>query len=840
MLKDFKKDAIITSDHRVSYREMLQRITLFARHTPCSTAEEAAGAVERRRKVLIFSENREGFVYAFFSVWLNRGIVVPVDAMSGIHELAYLISDCQPVAIWTSKSREQVVRDALHEASVEHEASTDIPVLLIDDHEREDIPDDTPTADIAYEIDHTAIIIYTSGTTGNPKGVMLSFRNLLTNLRAVSEEVPILRPSRRVLTLLPLHHVLPLQGTMIVPLVIGAGIAISPSMAPDDLMQTLQTGQVGAIIGVPRLWETLYKGIKKKIEASVVTRSLYNLCKAMNSTRLSRTIFKKVHQMLGGHLEACVSGGAALSPKIWQGMHVLGIDLIEGYGMTECAPIIAFSRPDDLRPGCVGQPLPSCQVAIKDGEICAKGANVMQGYFKRPDATAEIIDADGWLHSGDLGYMDDTQHVYITGRKKEMIVLSNGKNINPEEIEQHLQADTLRVKETAVVEADNVLKAIICPQPRWAKGKSVEEIEEELKREVVEKVNDELASYKKVFGIYVYEGELPRTRLDKLQRYKLAEVVERCKNAGADRKTFVAQQPTTEEYTLIHHYIVREKKADPLAEDNLVTDLGFDSLDMVGFECFIDQTFGMEMTQKEILACPNIGKLAEYIRQNKTRVMLEDINWKQLILSDKRKVDIPAMAQTGWWLVRGLHSLSKSYFHLEQRGMEHIPTSGNFIMVANHQSYLDALFLVEGMTRKQFDNTRFFAKEEHVSSGFTKRFANRHGVIVLKKARMKDSILNLGQALRASHNLVIFPEGTRTLDGRLNEFRPTFAILSMALGIPVVPVCIKGAFEAMPKHQKWPSRKPVSVEYLPVLSPTDFASESDMTSAVRQLIQERL
>ncbi len=834
MLKDFNKDAIITLDHSVSYREMLQRISLFSIHIPSSSSEEASMPVEQRRKVIIFSENREGYVYAFFSVWLNRGIAIPVDAMASVQELAYLISDCQPVAIWASKSREQAVRDALAEAGI------DAKVLLIDDYEREAIPAETPLAKIDYEMDHTAIIIYTSGTTGNPKGVMLSFCNLLTNLRAVSEEVPILRPSRRVLTLLPLHHVLPLQGTMLVPLIIGAGIAISPSMAADDLMQTLQVGKVGAIVGVPRLWQTLYKGIKKKIDASFVTRSLYNLCKTANSPWLSRTVFKKVHQMLGGHLEACVSGGAALDPSLWKGMHVLGIDLIEGYGMTECAPIIAFSRPDDLRPGCVGQSLPSCQVEIKDGEICAKGANVMQGYYKRHDATAEIIDADGWLHSGDLGYMDEQGHVFITGRKKEMIVLSNGKNINPEELEQHLQEDTLRVKEAAVVEADNVLKAIICPQAKWAKDKSMAQIEEELKREVVDKVNSEVASYKTIQGIFVYNGELPRTRLDKLQRFKLAAVVETCKSNKDNTRTFVAEQPTTEEFVLIHQYIQKEKKADALAEDNLVTDLGFDSLDMVEFECFLDQTFGIEMTQKEILSCPNIGKLAEYIRQNKTRVMMEDINWRQLILSDKRQIHIPEMSASGWWIVKGLKAMTKSYFSMRQTGMEHIPQTGNFIMVANHQSYLDVLFLTQGMPKEQFLNTRFFAKEEHVSSGFNKRFAASHGVIVLKKAKMKDSILNLGQALRAGHNLVIFPEGTRTLDGHLNEFRPTFAILSMTLGIPVVPVCIKGAFEAMPKHQKMPKRSHVSVEYLPILHPADFKSETDMTEAVRQIIQLHL
>lgn len=830
MLKDFKKDAIITVDHNVTYHEMLQRISLFAEQFNASTPQEAAGNVESRKKIIIFSENREGFIYAFFAIWLNRSIAIPVDAMSNSHELAFLITDCRPTTIWTTKTKEQTVRQAIIEAGVETE------VLLIDDYERASIHADLPAADIKYEMNHTALIIYTSGTTGNPKGVMLSFRNLLTNLKAVSEEVPIIIPSRRVLTLLPLHHVLPLQGTMLMPLIVGGGIAISPSMAAEDLMQTLRQGKVNVIVGVPRLWQTLYNGIKKKIDSSSAGRIMYAICRIVNNKHFSRMVFKKVHKTLGGHIEACISGGAALSPSLWQGMRTLGIDLIEGYGMTECAPIITFSRPDNLIPGCAGQSLPSCLVNIKDGEICAKGDNVMQGYYKHPEATAEIIDNEGWLHTGDLGYLDKTGHLFITGRKKEMIVLANGKNINPEELEQHIMTDTQRVREAAVVEADNALKVIICPQAKWADGKTLYQIEQELKHEVVERVNSEVASYKAIQGIFIYNGDLPRTKLDKLQRFKLKEVVAECKAKKDSIRSFTAPQPTFEEFVLLRDYIAKEKKNKPLAEDNIVTDLGFDSLDMVELECFIEQSFGIEMSHKEITSYPNIGKLAEYIQKNKTHVRMEDINWKQLLLSDKRNGGIPHMAVSGWYLLRSASALSQWYFSMKMTGMENIPQSGNFIMVANHQSYLDALFVTQGMSKEVFCNTRFFAKEEHVNTAIRKRLAATHGVIVLKKTEIKDSVLNLGQALRAGHNIVIFPEGTRTTDGNLNEFRPTFAILSKVLGIPVVPVCIRGAFEAMPKHQKKPSRKPVSVEYLPALHPDNFSNEQELTDAVKNII----
>lgn len=834
MIKDFHKDAIITNDRTVSYSELLQRITLFSRQIPNETELETMRPVEDRAKILIYSENREGFIYAFFSVWLNRCIAIPVDAQANESELIYILKDCQPSAVWTTIERLPLITSAIKNAGM------DIPVQIIDNWERKTLRDNTPKADIQYLPEHTALIIYTSGTTGNPKGVMLSFKNLFTNIRSVSEEVPIYTPDRRALILLPLHHVLPLQGTMIAPIVLGAGVAIATSMAGPDIMQTLQKGKVGLFIGVPRLWQTLYNGIMKKINASPVTRGLYKMCEKVDNPAFSRVVFKKIHTMMGGHLEACPSGGAALDPAVWKGLRTLGIEIIDGYGMTECAPIITFSRPDDLQPNCVGKPLPSCQVEIIDGEICAKGDNIMQGYYKRPEETAQVIDKNGWLHSGDLGYFDAEGRLHITGRKKEIIVLSNGKNINPNELESHLEADTLRVKEAAVVEDNNTLKAIICPQPKWAAGKTVQELESLLKQEVIEVYNKTVASYKKLLGVYIYDGELPRTRMDKIQRFKLTAVLEKCRRlrSGETSQEESSPAPTTEEYRLVCDYIRKEKKQEAHQFDNLVSDLGFDSLDLVEFECFLEQTFGIEIPQAKIASFSNLKELSEFISHNKTRIWLDDTNWRDKLTQSIPGYTPPGMARTGWWILNSLHPFCRSHFNLKLYGLENIPKDGQFIMVANHQSYLDTVFLMDGLNRNQFLNMCFFAKEDHVRNPLAKFMARHHGVIVLKRSEMKQSILHLGEALRQGRNVLIFPEGTRTNNGQLGEFRPTFAILSLALGIPVLPVCIEGAFEAMPKHQKIPSRKPVKVTYFPLLMPSVFKNEEDMAEKVKCTIQD--
>ena len=223
--------AIISGEREITFPELLQRIGLYSRKSPTKAGE----------RTLIFSENREGWIYAFYSVWANHGIAVPVDASSTVSDVAYIINDCNPVCVWTSREKMEVMKAAVKETG------KPLVIHLIDDYETTET--DGKKAEITYKEEDTALIIYTSGTTGSPKGVMLSFQNILVNVRAVSEEVPIFTPNRRTLILLPLHHVLPLVGTVVMPLYVGGGVAICPSMSGPDIMDTMQRGQIAIMIG---------------------------------------------------------------------------------------------------------------------------------------------------------------------------------------------------------------------------------------------------------------------------------------------------------------------------------------------------------------------------------------------------------------------------------------------------------------------------------------------------------------------------------------------------------------------------------------------------------------
>lgn len=823
------KIAIIAGEHEVSYHEMLLRVAQFARFTPQG----------KQSKTVVFSENREGWAYAFFAIWQNEGIAVPVDASSTAADVAYILSDCTPDAVWVSKEKEPILREALREAALETQ------VMLIDEHERLPITDEPSTSILPWSAlsepdnNDTAVIIYTSGTTGNPKGVMLSYANLKANVHSVSYDVPIYSDKRRALVLLPLHHVLPLMGSLIAPLYMGGGIAISPSLSASDIMQTLQRGQVGIIIGVPRLWQTLFAGIKKKIDERGITRALFRLCRTIKSRTLSRLIFSSVRKKMGGHLDYCVSGGAALDKEIGEGLRTLGLDVLEGYGMTETAPIISFTRPGDYIPGCSGLPLPGVECKLVDGELCVKGPNLMKGYFNRPDETAEVIDSDGYLHTGDLAEFDSVGRITITGRTKEIIVLSNGKNVQPSEIEYKLEKYDEMVKEAAVVQDGDLLRAIIVPNPAWASSLTDSEVAVKLKREVLEKYNRTVAAYKKLMSIFVYHGELPRTRLDKLQRFKLHDLLK--EEEGARSKVKAEQpEPSFEEYRLIKRFIEQEKGIQVHASDHIETDLALDSLDKVSLQGFIENTFGTTISVEEMPLLPNVEALALRVQREKTRMEAEETDWHQLLTGPLDGLPLPTAGIAYRLGARFFKCFFRLFNSLSINGKENIPASGPCIIAPNHQSFVDGPLALSGIAWDKLGEYFFYATEEHVRSSYRRRMAARANVIIMERSDLKNSILKLAKVLREGHRIIIFPEGARTHDGGIAPFKKTFAILACELGVPVVPVCIRGAFEALPRGRRFIRPRHIEVNYLEPILPAADATYDSLTRQTQDAIENRI
>lgn len=821
MIKPTDRIALRANDGNITYKQFLARTNTFA------------SRVAGQEKALILSENRPAWAYAVFGIWQAGAITVPVDATSTATDIAYIIDDCQPETMFVSEGRMSLAMDALREAN--HKPA----IVNIDETEAEAVRAETSVtpSDFTYDNDKVAFIVYTSGTTGSPKGVMLTFENIMANIDAVSKEVKIFRKDLCTMALLPLHHILPLLGTLIAPLVTDGSIAFCPSMAAGDLMKTLQDHKVNMIIGVPRLYSTLVKGIMDKVNSSSAGRIMYKLCEKLQWARLSRTVFGEVHKKMGGHVKFLVCGGAALDAAIAKNLKTLGFDLLEGYGMTEASPIIAFTRPHKLLPGSAGQPMPSVKVEIRDGEICAKGRNIMKGYYNRPGETAQVL-KDGWLYTGDLGYLDDKQRLFITGRRKEIIVLSNGKNVNPVEIEYKIENYAAMVKECGVMPNADLLHAIIVPTDDIAASMTDDEIREKLKWDVIEPYNKEVAPYKKVMSFSIYRGELPRTKLEKLQRFRLPQLLEemetKVKKPSLPEES--KEENLSKEYCVIRDYIQDEKHCKVSPEKHIEMDLAFDSLDKVGLQVFLQNTFGVEVTTDQIAGFASVGAMADWVAQTKTRIEVEKVDWAQ-ILKQHAKVRLPETWATGNIFMTLTRPLFKLYFKLSGKGADNIPEDGPVIYAPNHQSFLDGLFVMSFLKWRSIKNTYFYAKEEHVRRPITKFIADHHNVIVLDMSNIKESIQKLGEALKKKKNIIIFPEGTRTNDGKLGEFKKTFAILSKELGVPVVPVSIKGAFEAMPKGSIFPRPRPVKVEFLKPIYPNSKSYQS-ITNEVCKRIEE--
>ena len=815
--------AIMSSSGDVTYKEMLQHVSVFGNHTKELNP----------KKTIIFSENRIGWIYAFFSVWQNRGIAVPVDATATVSDLEYIVKDCTPECMWVSEACEKVAREVVSRLDF------DVKILIINDIEKETVNGSEIVASTLdqtnYEDSAIALIIYTSGTTGSPKGVMLTYRNLWANKAGVCDEVNVFNGKRRTLMLLPVHHVLPLMGTVIIPILQGDGIIICETLQGPDIMEALCRGKVGIFVGVPRLWQMLYSGIMKKINASFVARTLFKICKKAKSPKLSRIVFSSVHKKMGGHLDYCVCGGAALDKEIGEGLTALGINLLEGYGMTEMAPIIAFTRPGDYICGCAGLPLPSVDCKIVNGELCCKGDNLMKGYYNRPEETAQVIDADGYLHTGDLAHLDEKGRVYLTGRTKEIIVLSNGKNVQPNEIEYKLEKYENRVKEAAVIQNGDMLMGIIVPNEAWARNLSDEEVEIALKKEVIGPYNLTVTNYKKLMSIYVYRGDLPRTKLDKLQRFKLKDIL---KSKGESVKSKVeSAEEMSNEMRILKEYIESEKRMVVHADDHLETDLAFDSLDKVGLQGFIEQTFGVDV-QPEMMT--TLRSVAEKVEQGKTHIDVNKMDWHEMLLANNSSLELPSTS-----VLYPLHAkLFKVFLKLNNRlkivGEKNVPRKGPVIIAPNHQSFLDGGIVAAGLSSKILKNSYFFATEEHVKHPVVKSLAKRNNVIVMEKSNLKNSILKLSEVLKKGKNVIIFPEGSRSYDGEMVPFKKTFAILSKELDVPVVPVCIRGAYDVLPRGSRWIKSKKIEVEYLPPLMPEDGDTYDSVSDKVKESIQKVL
>ena len=822
---DFNKEAVFYKNKEYSYKDIIR------------TAKYFSSLIEMKKnedKAVIFMENRPEFICSFFGIWNSHGVPVNIDAGYTAEELEYILTDAEPKYIFTSEKNLKTAEEAVKLSGKE------IKIINVDTLS---IPENFEVDEyVIYspETEDTGVLLYTSGTTGKPKGVVLTFDNLMSNVDAITE-IKLATPQDRVLALLPYHHVLPLSINLLMAIHIGTLIVINDELSAQAIQEALKKYKITIVVGVPRLWEMIHKGIMTKIKANSMALKMFNICKKVNSQTLSRIVFKKVHEGLGGNIRFLVSGGAKIEPSILEDFKTLGIKVLEGYGLTETSPIIAFNRPDDIHIGTVGTTIPGVSAKLADdGEIIVKGRNVMKGYYKKPAATQEVIDDRGWFHTGDLGKIEDG-YISIVGRKKEMIVLSNGKNINPADIENEIFKGTDLIHDIAVVEHNNHLLALVYPDFDKVKERKITNITETLKWEIIDSYNVKAPAYRKILEIKIVKEELPKPKLGKLRRFMLKDVIKNLDKPKAEEKKNEIKidksdkEYGTKEFQALSDYMKKEHDLEITPDSHIEIDLGLDSLDVVEMNAFIEKTFDFSVNEDEAGGIKVIRDICEYIRVHSNAYHSESVNWGD-ILNERVDYKLPKSWAVG--LFRILTApIFKFYLKLTKKGQEKISSEPR-IYVLNHESFADAFALGHMFTYKQAKDVYFFAIKKHFEKPVRRFFADNGNIVLVDiNKNLKESLQIAAEVLKENKSLVIFPEGARTRDGEIHDFKKFFAILSKELNIPVTVMGIKGFYESMPFGSSFPRSGSVEIEVLGDIIPEKISVE-EIVEKSRNLIVE--
>ena len=501
--------------------------------------------VSKGSRVGLISENRSEWIISYLAVTSSAAVVVPYDILLKKEELASIVRASGARIILTSAEYLEKVR---------HAAGADIRIIVFDPPSADSLgfqdvqkrgraemaKGADPFADIISP-DDLAALIFTSGTTGAPKGVMLSHRNLVENSDGVQQTTP-LGPGDNWIVVLPLHHTYPSTLGMLTPLLTGGRITTVPTLKTNVLIETMKETGATCIPAMPLLVERIYKGILSQVKGRLpLVRALFRIMLAVSrfffkvlGIRIGKILFGSVAQELGlRKLRFFISGGGPIAKDVIDGMESLGLVTYQGYGLTETSPVISSTCPAHNKPGSVGLPLPNVEVRIEapdangNGEILARGTSVMMGYLGMPEKTREVIDANGWLHTGDIGMVDEDGYLYITGRLKNIIVTKGGKNIYPEEIENLLLCSTLLSEVVVIGKLDQdggeYPYAIIYPDQEAVKGKSREDVRALVQAEIRSSMAG-AAPYKVPLGFEVSAEELPKTSTRKVKRFLFSEV----------------------------------------------------------------------------------------------------------------------------------------------------------------------------------------------------------------------------------------------------------------------------------------------------------------------------
>jgi long-chain acyl-CoA synthetase len=853
-----------------SYRELAGRVRLLAHGL-------RGVGVGRGDHVAIVCGNRPEWVAACLAVISAGAVVVPVDVQLGDDALGHVLAD---------SGAGHVFATADQAGRLEKLGDVTPSRLILLDVGDEDgrswrcLPDGGDEDLPRLQADDGAALFYTSGTTGAAKGVPLSHANLafqidsLLGADLVSEEDRILLP-------LPLHHVYPFVMGMFTPLAAGLPIILPQSLTGPRLVRALREGDATLIVGVPRLYGALYSGIEDRIGAggslaSALFRNgvgLFAGVRRLTGLNVGRIALWPLRRRFGTRLGVLASGGAALDPDLASRLEGMGWRVAVGYGLTETSPLLTLNPPDGTKLGSVGRPVPGVEISIdpsaiseegdrshtsrREGEILARGPNVFSGYRNRPEDTGKVFD-DGWFRTGDLGYYDDEGYLYVTGRVSTLIVTPGGKNVQPEAVEAVYLEDPV-IREIGVMQRDGRLVAVVIPEPDEVPAD--QDINGAM-RKAIEECSRRLPSYQRISDYAISREPLEYTRLGKLRRHVLGERYDRARTAAKGGDEFPGGPVEIEEMSEEDRALLRNPAARSVwalladrfpdrrlaPETSPQLDLDIDSLGWVNLTLEIGERTGVELREEAIGRISTVRDLLREVASGTGRTAhhASPLEHPEDVLDHRQLRWLRPLGRTASAVARGMFLLNRAImrglFRLRAEGLENLPDGGQFIIAPNHVSYLDAFVVAAALPRGVLRRTYWAGWTGAAFGNPLARLVSRLAQVVpVDPERAGLSSLAFGAAvLGRGQNLVWFAEGERSRTGSLQPFKPGVGMLLDHYPVPVVPVFIRGTYEAMPRGRFLRRLEKVTVTFGEPFDPRALGRDDRTREQVVEAVRGRV
>jgi long-chain acyl-CoA synthetase len=781
----------------------------------------------RDDKILIWGENRPEWIVAFWGAVLSGIPVVPIDYRASqdfVRRVQQIVGSRLLVAGDEVQSPGDTTVWRLADIAHDH-AGTD-GHTEIDQH--------LATVRQSLTRDDVVEIIFTSGATADPKGVLITHRNILANIVPIEREmrkyqkyVWLVAPVR-FLNLLPLSHMFGQAMATFVPPMLAGEVTFMRSFVPQEIVRQIKSRRISVLVSVPKILDVLREWVIRTFP------DLADPPREKGHWLRRWWKFRKVHRAFGWKFWASVVGAAPLDPALEEYWSRLGFLVVQGYGLTETAPIVTLNHPFNAQKGSVGKPIAGVEVKIApDGEILVRGENVTSGYYGAPDATADAFE-DGWLHTGDIGGVDESGRVFIRGRKKEMIVTPEGLNVFPEDVERVLN-DMPGVRESAVVGRswngeERVHAVLVLDAPAGADADTV-----------VRGANARLADHQKIRSASIWPAEqLPRTEgTRKLRRREIKQWVDAGGAPEAAARSIRRDEP-------LEAIVVRfAKSRDTITREMTLDELGLSSLERVELLMALEDRYQTTLDEGAYAEVKTVGDLETLVER--TRAMMDErpshaamdvVSAPTAVaaaapaqargsIAGREPVDFPKWNRR-WpaWFMRRISlptwilPIARLFAWVRISGREHLADlQGPVVFASNHQSHMDAPVILWSLPAryryrtavamaKEFFKAHFFPEQYGRRAWFTNSLNYYLAALFFnafplpqREAGTRQTLRYIGALLGEGYSLLIFPEGKRTQKGEIFPFRGGIGMIGSRLDVPVVPVRIVGLHKVL--HQNW-------------------------------------